>query len=70
MEFTFKNTKFIGFVVVADQRYYLTGSVLEKPEIDELEVGNSAHASIVLVFIAIIVYLQLNKSNDTKLKNN
>ena len=70
MEFTVKNTKFIGFVVVVDQRYYLTGSVPERPEIGELEVGNSTHASIVLAFIAIIVYLQLNKSNDTKLKNN
>ena len=70
MEFAVKNTKFIGFVVVVDQCYYLTGSVLMRPEIDELEVGNSAHVSIVLVFIAIIVYLQLNKSNDTKLKNN
>ena len=71
MEFTVKNTKF-SFVVVVDQRY-LTGSVLEKPEIGELEVGNSAHAdlaSTVLFFIAIIVYLQLNKSNDTKLENN
>ena len=70
MEFAVKNTKFIAFVFVVDQRYYLTSSVLERPDIVELEVGNSTHASIVLVFIAIIVYLQLNKSNDTKLKNN
>ena len=45
MEFAVKNTKFIGFVVVVvDQRYYLTGSVPERPEIGELEVGNTAHA--------------------------
>ena len=70
MEFAVNNTKFISLVVVINRFYYLTGSVLERPEIGELEVGNSAHTSIVLVFIAIIVYLQLNKSNDTKFKNN